>query len=136
MLRIHTKDGRTTTLDLSDPDQAREWVRMHSDANVQSQISGLTLASTHSVRTKCEACGARDALPFGIQYSITRPSDFRRVELVAEDVPVSQGVRGGERAIVFADDVRLSLMAHAANPALRIVLSKTGHRKFDPGTRI
>jgi hypothetical protein len=135
LLRIHTKDGRTRTLDLSDRDEAREWVRLCADSTFQASISGLTLASAHRASGDCSHCGARVALPTIVQYSVSNPRDFRRVEMTAEDVPKSEGVNGGERVIVFADDVRLSTMAHASNPALRIVMSKVGRRKFDPSSR-
>ena len=135
MLRVHTKDGQTRSFDLSDPEAAREWLRLTSDDSYQGQVTGLTLASSHCARGVCSACGSKNVLPLTIQYSTARPQDFRRISLVAEDVPRAPGVNGGERVIVFADDVRLTLMAHSANPAVRIVLSKVGHRKFDPNGR-
>lgn len=135
MLRIHTKDGRTRSLDLSDADEAREWLRLSGDPNFQSSVSGLTVASGHRSVSECPACGECSDGQLTIQYSVSRPQDFRRIEVSAEDVPRRDGVNGGERIVVFADDVRLTLMAHGANPAARVVLSKVGHRRFDPKSR-
>jgi hypothetical protein len=132
VLRIHTKDGRTRSLDLSDAEQAREWLRLSGDARFQASVSGVTIASGHRSVAECAECGACSDERLTIQYSVARPQDFRRVEVLVEDVPRAEGVNGGERVIVFADDVRLTLMAHAANPAARVVLSKVGHRRFDP----
>jgi hypothetical protein len=51
-------------------------------------------------------------------------------------VEPSGRVKGGEKVLLYADDVRLSVMAHAEQPAVRVSLSKVGKRRFDPNTRI
>jgi hypothetical protein len=72
----------------------------------------------------------------GVQFSIARPQDFGIVSLAAEHVESSGRVKGGEKVLLYADDVRLSVMAHAEQPAVRVVLSKVGKRRFDPNTRL
>ena len=135
MLRIHTADGRTTTVDLSDERQAVDWVRRLARADVARSVTGLVLVETHAASGKCPACGVRCQQPLGLQFSISRPEDFRNVSFDAEHVEPSGRVRGGDRILVYADDIRLSVMAHAEIPAVRVIVSKTGKRRFDPKTR-
>lgn len=135
MLRVHTADGRTTTVDLSDERQAADWVRRLARADVARSVTGLTLVETHATSGKCPACAERHQLPLGLQFSISRPEDFRAVSFDAERVEASGRVRGGDRLLVYADDIRLSVMAHAETPAVRVIVSKVGKRRFDPKAR-
>lgn len=135
MLRVHTADGRTTTVDLSDERQAADWIRRLARADVARSVTGLTLVETHGASGRCPACAERHQLPLGLQFSISRPEDFRNVSFDAEHVAPSGRVRGGDRLLVYADDIRLSVMAHAETPAVRVVVSKPGKRRFDPKTR-
>jgi len=135
MLRVHTADGRTTTVDLSDERQAADWVRRLARADVARSVTGLTLVETHAASGRCPACAERQQLPLGLQFSISRPEDFRAVSFDAERVEASGRVRGGDRLLVYADDIRLSVMAHAETPAVRVVVSKVGRRRFDPKAR-
>ncbi len=135
MLRIHTADGRTTAVDLSDEQQARDWLARLSRADVARSITGLTLTNAHQAAGKCPSCGARASQPLGVQFSITRPQDFGAVSFAAGRVEPEGRIRGGERVMLFADDVRLSVMAHAEQPAVRVVLSKVGRLRFNPNTR-
>jgi hypothetical protein len=132
MLRVHTADGHTETVDLSDERQASELVRRLARADVARSVTGLTLVETHGAAGRCPACSERHQLPLGMQFSITRPEDFRSVSFDAERVQPSGRVRGGDRLLVYADDIRLSVMAHAETPAVRVVVSKPGKRRFDP----
>jgi len=136
VLKIHTSDGRTQSVDLADAAQAREWLGRLAREGVQGAITGVTLTEKHAASGRCPACGVRGSHPLGVQFSISRPQDFGIVSLAAERVEQSGRVKGGEKVLLFADDVRLSVMAHAEQPAVRVVLSKVGKRRFDPNTRL
>jgi hypothetical protein len=135
VLRIHTADGRTHAVDLSDPDQARAWLTRAKGAAFQATVRGVTLVEKHPARGACPECQQRCSFPLGVQLSISRPQEFRSVQLVAERVEASGSIKGGERATLYCDDVRLQVMAHAEQPAVRITLSKIGRRSFDPSDR-
>lgn len=116
MLRVHTTDGLTTAFDLGDERQAKKWLEQLRDLEYQEQITGLTVSSR------------------GVLYSLSRPLGFRQVSFYAENVepdPIHK-VKGGERLICFADDVRTSFMVHAAQRAIRVTLAKTGKQRFNP----
>lgn len=135
MLKIHTSDGRTQSVDLADAAQAREWLGRLAREGAQGAITGVTLTEKHAASGMCPACGVRCSHPLGVQFSISRPQDFRLVSLAAERVEQSGRVKGGERVLLYADDVRLTVMSHAEQPAVRVVLAKVGKRRFDPNAR-
>ena len=116
MLQVHLSDGRTLKFDLQDGVQAREWQQLAGDFEFQSTIRGVTLQNN------------------GIQYSITRPQGFNTVWYFAEFLESTRDRRfkGGERAAVQSDNVRLSAMSHNEQRALRVSLSKTGHQCYNP----
>lgn len=135
MLKIHTSDGQTIQVDLTDESQAREWLPRLSRADFQSTIKGVSLVERHFVRGKCTACGASTGRDMGVQYSVSRPDDFRNVFFHVEAVEQNGRVKGGERVTVFVDDVRLVMMAHASQPAARVTITHTGKMKFNPQSR-
>lgn len=135
MLKIHTSDGQTIQVDLADESQAREWLPRLGRADFQATIKGVSLVERHHVRGKCAECGAPSGRDMGVQYSVSRPDDFRSVFFQVEAVDAIGKVKGGERVIVFADDVRLSLMAHASQPATRVTITHMGKRRFNPQKR-
>lgn len=135
MFRIHTNDGKTISVDMADEEQAKALFLNLARASYQRSVSGVTLVGEHAARAVCPECGARCAGLLGIQYSVARPHDFHSIEVSVETVESTGRVRGGERLIVFADDVRMAIMAHAAQPSVRVALSKVGRRKFNPSTR-
>lgn len=132
MLKIHTRDGRTLRIDLSDPDQAREWLGRLERDSFQAEISGVSVVEHHLVRFRCDACGNKGAEQVGVQYSVSRPQGINSVRYAVELVDVSGEGRGGERVTVYAGDIRLSLMAHQSQPSARISLSKIGKLRFVP----
>lgn len=136
VLKIHTSDGQTHRVDLADPEQAKHWVGRLSKDDFQASIKGVSLVERHAVSGKCQSCGKDPGRSVGVQYSVTRPDDFDRVFFHVEEVPAHGRVKGGERATVFIDDVRLVLMAHHSQPAARIQVSKVGKQKFNPYKRI
>lgn len=116
MLKVHTTDGKTVRLDLEDEQQAREWLLQLRDAEYQASITGLTVAYR------------------GVQYSLPRPRGFNTLSYLAEYVAPdsSKKLKGGERVTCFADDVRVGLMVHKEQRAVRITLTKTGRQRFSP----
>ena len=112
MLKIHTADGQTHLVDLADANQARELTARLSREDFQATINGVSLYKRYPF-PKCASCGASAGRETGVQYSVTRPDGVRRVFVHAECVPTNGRVKGGERVTVFADDMRLALMAHA-----------------------
>lgn len=124
MLRAHTKDGLTATFDLSNEEQARAWLRASSEADYQKTITGLTVVGRHASRGICPTCGGKCSSNMGVQISVSRPLHFRKIEMLAEQVPVEGNIKGGERLVVLCDNVRLGVMAHAEQPAVRITLAR------------
>ena len=116
LLRVHTNDGITTRFDLEDKEQAAEWLEKIKDSNFQDTITGLTVSHR------------------GVLYSFSKPQGFRNLSYQAEDVEVDleRKIKGGERVLCYADDVRISLMVHRSQRAVRVTLAKTGKRRFNP----
>lgn len=119
MLRVHLADGRTLRFDLQDEQQAARWAEYAKNATFQQAIRGLTVQHN------------------GVQYSLPRPDGFERVWLSAELLPPDQAQRfkGGERLICQADQSRMTLMAHDAQRAARVSLSKPGVQCYNPFDR-
>ena len=119
MLRVHTTDGITTRFDLEDKEQAAVWFEKLKDPAFQETITGLTVSSR------------------GVLYSFSKPQGFRNIFFQAENVEVDleRKIKGGERILCYADDVRLSLMVHRSQRAVRVTLAKTGKRRFNPSLR-
>lgn len=116
MLRVHLASGETLRFDLSDEDQAREWRDRAGDRAFQLDVRGLTVQHN------------------GVQYSLTRPEGFGRVFLYAERLAPdeAQKFKGGERLVLQAGDVRLTMMVHEAQRAARVSLTKTGAVVYNP----
>jgi hypothetical protein len=116
MLKVHTTDGATTRIDLEDEEQAKAWIRRQGDPVFQAEVSGLTISSK------------------GVQYSLPRPTGFDNVFFLAEEVKPDEEKRskGGERIVVIVDDVRITMMVHAAQRSARIAITKMGKQKFNP----
>lgn len=105
MFKLHTKDGVTATVDLADEAQAREWLPRL--ARSEASITGVTLVTAH-----------------GYSASIVKPIGFDQWEHRLESVQPSGRNRGGERVVVLAGDIQLTVMAHADSPAVRIAVSR------------
>jgi hypothetical protein len=132
VLKLHTSDGRTVRIDLQDERQASEWLRRLARPDFQASVTGVSLVEKHDARARCPECGSKCGCSLGVQYSVTRPQDFSRVYFHVEKVEPRGKVRGGERVVVFVDDVRLTVMAHGSQPSARVVLSKIGRQRFNP----
>jgi hypothetical protein len=137
VLKIHTSDGQTHPVDLADPEQAKEWLARLRREDFQASSQGVSLVERHLVRGKCRDCGSEQlSRELGVQYSISRPSNMQRVSMHVEAVEAQGRVHGGERVTLFADDVCLTLMAHAGQPASRVTISKVGKQTFNALRRI
>lgn len=117
MLKIHTRDGATTKVDLEDEAQAKEWMRRLSDPRFQASITGLTVSHA------------------GVQYSIPRPIGFEPVSFLAELIEPNDDrrIKGGERVTLLAGDVRASVMVHKEQRAARVSLFRIGKQRYSPG---
>ncbi len=131
VLKLHTADGQTHPIDLADPEQAKAWLAKLQREDFQATIHGVSLVERHCVRGKCQACGEPSGREIGVQYSVTRPDGVRRVFVHVEAVEAQGRIKGGERVTLIADDVRLTLMAHASQPAARVTISKLGRQTFN-----
>lgn len=120
MLRIHSKDGSTSHLDLTDEAQAKAWLERLRDPSVQQKITGATLVG-------------KNATP--IQCSLVRPEGFSQVFYWPELLEPDGSMKGGEKITCFADDVRVTIMLHRAQAALRVSILKTGKQRFNPVLR-
>ena len=147
MLKIHTKDGKTTPINLKSIEQARELFNKLKNPEFQKFITGMTLAQKCQSRFKCNNCNSpvlicpecgsvhnRSECGSGIQYSLPRPSDFNKIFCQAEYIEPNKEKRihGGEKIICFCDDVQIGVMAHRDQKAIRISVSKPGIRRFSP----
>lgn len=150
MFKIHTRDGRTAKVDLTDADQAREWLQRFKDTGFQQNITGISVVQRCGGRVRCPNCNRAARLvcsncghsnnpvtcKTGVQHSLSRPRDFRRVFYHIEYVEPNAEIRlrGGEKIVCFADGVRTTMMSHAGQPAARITLLKTGNQRYNPLT--
>lgn len=131
MLKIHTSDGRTIPIDLADEEQARFWLERLSKSSFQSQIKAVSLVERHTVG-RCKECGHPSDRSVGVQYSIPRPDGFGDIFFNAENVEPNGKIKGGERIILFAGDIRLVLMAHRSQPATRVTITRIGKQRYNP----
>jgi hypothetical protein len=117
MLKVHLCDGKTLNFDLGDVDQAKTWFRNLRDQSFQSRITALTVAHR------------------GVQYSVPRPKGFDSVSFFAENVPVvpESKIKGGERVVCLAGEVRAVVMVHREQRAARLSLFRLGKQRFNPG---
>jgi len=149
MFKVHTNDGLTTRLDLTDEKQAAEWVQQLKDSKCQESITGISIIRKCSGKPRCPSCNRKlqdvrcpschqpvdnVICGTGVQYSLSRPAEFERVFYVAERIEPDEDarLRGGERIICFADGVKVSMMVHACQSAARISLTKTGKQRYNP----
>lgn len=147
MLKIHTSDGMTSHIDLSDEQQARDWLKRLRDQDFQRAITGATIIQkthgrfkcpkcTSTGRFQCPKCGRLDNEYNGqsVQYSLARPEGFQQIFYLAEGIePDEQArIKGGEKITCFVDDIRVTVMVHRSQPSVRIALLKTGKQRYNP----
>lgn len=131
MLKVHTSDGQTLRIDFRDEEQAKELFLKLRDPNFQAEIRGMTLIQYKSA--KCPSCEEQIRWK-GFQHTLSPPEGFTKIFFHVEDLKPDpeNKVKGGEKVICFMDDVRVTMMAHRANPAVRFSLRKMGHQRYNP----
>jgi len=107
-VRVNDRRGITTCFDLGDPKELDTWGEVEHDRHAQDKITGVILGGTGTA-----------------QVSVPTPRRFRSVSYQAEPLQNGQGCNG-ERLIVQADDVRLTVLVYRSGMA-RVDLVKTGH---------
>ncbi len=146
MLKVHTKDGLTTRVDLRDGAQAKQILTDLHKAEFQRRITGISVVQNAVGRARCSCCSAAELLcgscgrnvdpqtATGVQYSISRPADMPHVQFAVEHFTtnVDEKVRGGERVTMYAGETALSMMVHSGQPSVRIQLSNPGRRLHPP----
>jgi hypothetical protein len=121
VIRVHTSDGLTTKLDLWDEAQAQDFLRRTASPAYQASITAITAYQ--------RANGRED-----IQASLARPQGFSDVRFEVEGVEpdAEQRIKGGERIVCYADDVRVTIMLHKEQAALRVSVLKAGRQRYNP----
>lgn len=141
MIKIHTDDGTTHSIDLHDEHTARRWLERLGNHGFQHSIRGLSVVESHTTRgrcrecglkSKCQACNGKVGGAIRVQYSISRPVGFASTQYDVEAIPQDGEWPGGSRATVYADDVMVSLTAHKSQPSVRVTISKVGLRRYRP----
>lgn len=149
MLKIHTSDGKTHRIDLSDEEQAHRWLPLLNQAKFQKEVTGVSVVQDCLGRIRCtnckraghlicQSCGqalaSNSHTKTGVQYSLSRPDGFDSVFYEVEHIEAEPGskVRGGERVTCFVGDFRATMMVHAGQPSVRVTLLKTGKRRYNP----
>ena len=151
MLRINTKNGETFKLDLGDERQAAELIKMLADSEFQRSISAITVMKRYTRRHRCPNQGCKRLAKLvcpkcgeihddgefsymGNQFAIVKPDSFDKVCFEAENSMINDGEDiGGEKLVLYAGDVQLTIMAYTQQPTARVTLRKIGKRRFNPG---
>jgi hypothetical protein len=126
MIRIHTKDGVTTTIDLRDESQARSLLSSLARDDFQRSITAVTSSQTHTGSNRCASCGAKVFVRTANQLTVSLPVGENRVHFQAERLE-SDRIKG-ERLTLFAGDVRLTAMSHSSQPSARVSMVRIGKR--------
>ncbi|KKN79941.1 hypothetical protein LCGC14_0334490 [marine sediment metagenome] len=116
MLRVHTRDGRTASIDLSDSEQAKWLASRLGDPRFQAQITAMTISHQ------------------GVSYAVARPDGLGPVTFLAELMTPApdRKIKGGERMICLAGDVRASVFVHQQERAARVSLFRIGKQRYNP----
>lgn len=116
MLKIHTSDGLTSDIDFEDPEQTGKWLSKLKNDNFQKTITGVTI------------------LYKGVSCSLPKPVGFKRYFFNVEEVKKDpkRKIKGGTRIICQADEIKVTIMVHAQQRAIRVALLKTGKQRFNP----
>lgn len=120
MLKVHTRDGRTVRVDLEDRAASQAWLQRLRDPVFQAEVTGLTISHR------------------GVSYSLPRPKGFDPILFSAELVAAEQErrIKGGERLVCQAGEVRAVVMVHREQRAARVTLFRIGKARYIPPPRI
>lgn len=111
-LRVNTRDGSTARLDIQDAEQAAKFLKLQRDPQWQTDVTGLVAV------TRARVTGDE------VQTAVVRPVGFGSVTWCVEDVPSERANKGGNRIVVTADGVRLTVMVHRDRHAARVEVSR------------
>ncbi len=116
MLRVHTRDGHTESIDLGDSEQAGRLKKRLGDPRFQAEITAMTI--TH----------------LGVSHTVARPDDLGPVTFLAEAIEPSPDhkIKGGQRVACLAGGVRMTLTVHHAQRAARVSMFRTGTQRYNP----
>jgi len=116
VLRVHTRDGLTASIDLGNKGQAERLAKRLGDPRFQAEITAMTL--TH----------------LGVSYTLARPEDSGPVSFLAEVIEPSadRKIKGGQRVMCLAGDMRTTVLVHHAHRAARVSMFRTGKQRFSP----
>lgn len=119
MLKVHTRDGRTVRVDLEDRKSSASWLQRLRDPAFQGEITGLTLSHR------------------GVSYSLPRPRGFDAIMYQAELIAAEpeRRIKGGERLVCQAGEVRAAIMVHREQRAARVTLFRIGKPRYTPEPR-
>jgi len=107
---VNLADGQTLKADLQTDEGANGWRRLESDLRRQSKIRGVTFNSrSHAV-------------------SVTPPRCFRQYRYRAEACKGPSGEPVGERLILQADDIQLTVLRYSSG-MVRIDLARVGYAR-------
>ena len=107
-MRVNDRRGTTLHFDLGDPKELGAWSKVERDRHAQDEITGVILGG-----------------PGTTQVSVPTPQRFRSVSYRAEPLQKNGHGCNGERLIVQADDVRLTVLVYRSGMA-RVDLVRTG----------
>lgn len=146
MFKLHTSDGLTKRLDLSDEDDQKNLSDLIHNPQFQKTITGVSVVQNCLGRFKCPSCKKSTELVCsvcgepshsvmcntGIQYSLSKPVGFENAFYNVEKIEASGKIKGGERVTVYVGDLRITLMIHASQLAAKISLAKVGKQRYNP----
>lgn len=147
MLKVHTKNGQTETVDLNSEEQVMDFIKKLKNREYQKSITGMSILHSCGGKIKCPECNHSNFVCINCnmslknlkcktnwQNSLTRPTGFKNIRFVAEKVEpnIFHKNYGGQKIICFVDGCRISLMDHNKQPASRITLVKTGKQRYNP----
>ena len=148
MFKVHTKDGLTKRLDISDEQDEKDLSDLISNQTFQKKITGVSVVQHCSGHFRCPVCKKSGDLVCsvcgqpsqtitcntGIQYSLSKPIGFDDVFYNVERIEPNGKIKGGERVTVFVGDLRITLMVHASQLAAKISLARVGKQRYNPIT--
>jgi hypothetical protein len=149
LFKIHTKDGITSRVDLSNAERAIHWIQRLKEDSFQNNITGVSVLRKCEGQFRCPSCNKKiqqsscrlcgrshheTVCGTNVQYSLSKPIGFQNVFYYVEHIEpdVKSRSHGGERITCFADGVKIVVMVHANQSAARITLTKTGKQIYNP----
>lgn len=115
MLRVNLSDGSTLSFDLATTEGRDTLDEAMSRRGFQASVRALTVAHN------------------GSEYSFGRPSGFKDQPVFhVERVDPAGKAKGGVRISCFVGDVRVTIMAHGDQSAVRFAVARVGKQCYSP----